>query len=174
MGVAPAGALAAPGDLDPAFGQGGIFNSPHQTDSGEASLDQDGLGRPLVSWTFRDGSQSKLVVARLTTGGALDTTFNAGGPTPGLVVVDFTERLGANVQAAGVAASPGGTVVATGIMAIGTFSQEIALVRLTSTGGYDNSFSGDGRLVTKVSEVYDAPLDVAVDGPGKKSTRLNS
>ena len=108
-----------------------------------------------------------MVVARLTTGGALDTTFNPGGPTPGLVVVDFTERPGANVQAAGVAAGPGGTVVATGIMAVGTFSQEIALVRVTSTGAYDNSFSADGRLVTKVSEVFDAPLDVAVAGAGQ-------
>ena len=171
LGAAPAGAVAAPGDLDQAFGDGGIFTSSHQTVFTKAALDQDSLGRPLVAWTFNAGNPTdfadwKLVVARLTDTGALDPTFNPGGAPAGLVVVDFTDRPGVNVQAAGVAAGPDGTVVALGTMAPATFSQEIALVRLTNVGAYDNAFSGDGRLVTKVSDSYDFAADLAIDTSG--------
>ena len=171
LGVAPAVASGAPGDLDPDFGDGGVFSSPHQTVFSRAALDQDSLGRPLVAWTFNAGNPTdfadlKLVVARLTDTGSLDPTFNPGGAPAGVVVVDFPERPGVNVQASAVAAGPGGTVVALGTMAPATFSQEIALVRLTGAGAYDDSFSGDGRLVTKVSESYDFAADLAIDASG--------
>ena len=42
-----------------------------------------------------------------------------------------------------------------------------------STGGHDDTFSGDGRVVTKVSETYDAPLDVSVTTSGQVYVRAS-
>ncbi len=171
----PPAADAAPGDLDASFGVGGVFtgSSPTTFPGWEGwVIDLDGQGRPLVAWTFDDGAardldDHKLVVARLTTGGELDATFNPGGPLPGTVVVDFTDAPGSNVDAAGVAAGPGGSVVALGWVDFTTISPQIALVRLTGAGAYDDGFSGDGRLVSDVAAGYrPAPADLAVDASG--------
>ena len=171
----PAPARAAPGDLDAGFGAGGVFTGPQQTDfQPEQKVAVDSQGRPLVAWTFDDGAVNdgddlKLAVARLTTGGQLDPSFNPGGAPAGVVVVDFgQEAAGQNVRAAGVAAGPGDTVVALGaVNPEDAFGLRIGLVRLTDAGAYDGGFSGDGRLLSEVEGGY-GPIasDLAVDSAG--------
>ena len=177
LALAP-GAAGAPGDLDPGFGSGGIFTAPHQTPGFTFERQQlvavDSMRRPLVAWTFDDGAPNdhddlSLVVARLTPGGQLDTSFNPGGPRPGTVTVDFSDDApGANVKARGVAAGPGGTVYALGSVDSGTsLGDRIGLVRLTDTGGYDSAFGGDGRVVDALHPTQGRnPADLAVDPSG--------
>ena len=146
-------ALAAPGEPDPSYGSGGVFAGPAQfqtTDySGtpERSVAVDSLGRTVVAATRVDqAGRRHLDVFRLTPAGTLDQTFDPAGNTPGVVEVDFTDAPNLDVLARGVAVTAGDAIVALGSVDE-SGHPAIGLVRLTAAGGYDPSFSGDGRLV---------------------------
>ena len=56
--AAPAAAVAEPGDLDPAFGQG-VSSPPPALDDRRHMLDMDWLGRSVVAWTSVSASQCR-------------------------------------------------------------------------------------------------------------------
>jgi len=172
----PSSAVAAPGDPDPLFGSGGLFTAPQQTrlpGYGEQFVDIDSQGRPVMAWTVDNGNvfdndDLTLAVARLTPAGQLDATFNPGGATPGIMNVNFSDAPGSNVAAAGVAVTPADQVVALGTVDEETSTPRLGLVRLTTAGGYDVNFSGDGRLVVGALGTYSPlPHKLAIDSNGQ-------
>jgi uncharacterized delta-60 repeat protein len=84
-----------------------------------------------------NGSGKDMAVARLTSGGAIDTTFNAG---KGKQTIDY----GQDDRAADVEVRGDGAVIVGGTALIGS-DTDFAVARLTSSGLPDTSWSDDGR-----------------------------
>lgn len=84
-------------------------------------------------------SQFDFAVARLTTTGALDTSFNKDGK----VTIPFRSRS----QATGVKVQNNGQIVVAGwaTNTVNSFSTDFAVARLNTDGSLDASYSGDGR-----------------------------
>jgi uncharacterized delta-60 repeat protein len=126
--VTPAGAL------HPAYGDGGIALALDDGEHVEVhDLIADAAGRAVVAGYVQGGSGPPSgFVARLTTGGAPDTTFGGGD---GLVTVPvhWVEHLDA---------APDGALAVVGELNTG----EVRLARLTAAGAVDPAFSGDGWL----------------------------
>ncbi len=130
LAFAPADALAAPGDLDPTFSRDGKVELPFA-----------GNGSPIAIAVQPNG---KIVTAgspnfrlqRVRADGRPDPTFGDEG-------TGVTELTGWTASA--VALQSDGR-----ILAAGTADGRFALARYTPGGTLDDSFSGDGRLVTDV------------------------
>jgi uncharacterized delta-60 repeat protein len=167
---------AAPGDLDAMFGTSGVFAAPFQSvfpGEREQRVALDHLERPVLAATVDPGTTHsfRIAVARLTTGGVLDTSFNPGGSTPGLLVIGFSSLLCPDDTIDGpvlkaLAVTPDHHIVLAADLCRGNAKTRIGLVRLDNTGAFDSGFDGDGRLVTDLTgtDTY-APFveDIAVD-----------
>ncbi len=126
------------GDLDPTYGTAGIQTS---------IIGQNALGNALVIQTddkaIVGGSTTEngllqFTLARYTTSGTLDGTFD----TDGVVVTPF----GANARINSLALQSTGEIVAGGFS-----DNDFALARYTSTGSLDVSFNGGGTVTTSIS-----------------------
>ena len=128
----PGGASAAPGDLDPAFGQGGrVTTSFGNTDdrAWDAVVQPD--GRIVVAGSNGFGPGSGFALARYLPDGSLDPTFSGDGK----LTTNFPAGYG---RALGVALQPDGKIVAAGS------ADQFAVARYNSDGTLDETFSGDG------------------------------
>lgn len=155
--VPSSAAVAAPGDLDASgFGSGGIFTAPLQAgatgDGAELHhVALDAQGRTLLAFARDDDADARgdaVVVARLTEGGAVDSTFNPGGATPGLAEVDAggTPTSTTDVQIRGVQPGPAGTILVLARVYDPGAPVRIVLMRLTATGQLDGDFGSGGRV----------------------------
>jgi uncharacterized delta-60 repeat protein len=98
-----------------------------------------GGGSLLIGFACETGPFSNdFCVAKLTPAGALDTTFNAGGVTPGL----RQESFGTNDVAASMTMD-GSSIVVAGTC--GTAVKNPCVMRLTSAGIPDTTFNGTGK-----------------------------
>jgi uncharacterized delta-60 repeat protein len=140
-------AAAADGDLDPAFGIGGMvltdFNN--STDLGNAvALQSDGkLIVAGMTYTNNDFSGEDFAIARYKPDGTLDMTFG----TNGKVTTDFPGL--AAVISAVVVQPDGKIVVAGGAFPLFTFAGDFKIARYNPNGSLDTSF-GNGGVVTTV------------------------
>ncbi len=155
--------MAAPGDLDPTFGSGGVV----QTDIGSASPD---FGTAVIPQTDGDlvaGATSTddrglgvFGVLRYTAPGGLDPAFGAGGKA----FVSFPDS--ATEQA--LAQQPDGKLVAAGFSFVsvgGPARETFALARVLSDGAIDTSFGMNGRVLTWFGHVGSAQgVAIAPDG----------
>jgi len=89
------------------------------------------------------GLHSDFIVVRYAADGSLDSTFNPGGATPGVVVTDFS---GASEWASAVLVQADGAIVAAG-----RSNSTLALARYTPDGSLDASFGTNGRVTPGVS-----------------------
>ncbi len=170
-------ALAAPGDLDPSFGVNGrvILSPGIESYATAATVQAD--GKLLLAGLVDDqepppppppapqglrASNGDFLAARLNADGSLDPSFGAGG------VVRTPIDLGNSRFdiARAVAAGPGGTVVLGGDAVTPEGSFDLALVRYTSAGALDPTFSGDGIQTVDVG-TFDSISGVAVQPDGK-------
>jgi uncharacterized delta-60 repeat protein len=166
------------GRLDPSFGNEGTVNStlgaPPATFEGKAYPDAavglvgiavDAQDRPVVTGSAvaevgicapstNRFQRSQAIVARLTTGGALDSSFTGGGikTIPGISWLGLPTTTAAGVISAGTKVDPcpqGGGPEAPSV-----------LTALASDGAIDQAFSGGGfwaRPFTRVSDLAVAP-----------------
>lgn len=156
--------LAAPGDLDPGFGDHGRVQLPFNgglddfvAGAGPAIVRQPD-GRVLVARTDQvgvDGADSEVAVARLRADGTLDPGFGAGG------VVRLRFREGEAAGVGGLALLPDGRLVvvgysinawieAGGMWAYPNLNSGLALLR--TDGSLDpDGFGNGGRAVLDVS-----------------------
>ena len=157
-------AQAADGDLDPAFGIGGMVTTDinHSTDIGNAVAIQTDGKLVVVGTTYQgnDFSTEDFVVTRYNPDGTLDSTFGRGGKVktdfPGLVAVPSS-----------VVIQPDGRiVVAGGAYPLFTFAGNFVLVRYNRNGGLDKSF-GTGGIVTTHFPEGSYAADVALQADGK-------
>jgi uncharacterized delta-60 repeat protein len=139
-------ALAAPGDRDRTFGDGGLAKIEPYDGSDSTSLVAMVVGpRDEILVLLRDVG-SGLRVIRFHPNGSLDRSFGEDGSSPRM----YAEREGA------LAVGPDGEVVVASEQAQGT----IGLTRLTSAGDLDRNFGTGGDLVADVGGYGDGPLVV--------------
>jgi len=151
----------ANGDLDTTFGSSGyVTTTVGSIDVAKAVAIQSD-SKIVVAGYHYNGSNNDLMVARYTTSGSLDTTFNASGSKPGV----YTLSLGTgNDFAYAVAIQSDGKIVVVG-NDYNAGHQRFALVRLTSAGALDTTFNGSG-IVTQQIENASIGRSVVLDSSG--------
>jgi uncharacterized delta-60 repeat protein len=156
----------AAGELDPTYGTGGVRKlSVAPGPEFVRGVVVDNAGRALVGGfvTATDGSdETDVFVVRLTTSGALDTTFGGGD---GIVLIDRS-----NHDRGGALAISGNRIlVAGGIDTEGSWGLLWTVFALTAAGVPDTTFSGDGEASVPVAKVgsFDSLRDIAVQADGK-------
>lgn len=157
-------ALAAPGDIDPSFGVGGIVETPQ-------TLRQDHLRETALGMAIGPGDEIfvlgavpqacpgpcplDLEVTRYGRDGSPDSSFGSGGRAI------LTVRPGQNLRVAASIAvgGDGKAVIAT------TDKSDITLFRLTPRGALDATFGGTGVVSSHLSG-HDQAAGVAVQRDG--------
>lgn len=159
--LGPGSAAAAPGDLDPVFGQGGRFSQavgPGDSRANAAVVQAD--GKIVLAGTAQQSASSPtnedFLVMRLNADGTLDTSF--GGT--GIVQTPIAAGTGRD-EAFAVALDSGGT-----IYAAGSSAGDFAVARYTPGGALDTGFSGDG-LQTHSTGTVDQARALRVQADGK-------
>lgn len=158
-------ALAAPGDIDPSFGAGGIVETPQVLRQGH--LREIALGEAIgprdeifVLGFVPQNCPSKcpfdLEVTRYSRDGSLDRSFGGGGRV--LLTVDPGQGL--RMAASIAVGADGKPVIAT------TAESDITLLRLARGGALDPTFGGTG-IVSSRFPGPDQAAGVAVQGDGK-------
>ena len=157
--VGVGGAVGAPGDLDTSFSTDGKlttdFGFGSATDQGYAVV-VDSQDRVVVAGGASNGSNNDFAVARYTSAGVLDTSFGTGGK--------LTTAIGSGHEDGyAVAVDSQDRVVVAGYSYNGS-DYDFAVVRYTSAGVLDTSFSADGIVTTDFDQQVDEfGLAVAVD-----------
>ena len=151
-------AQAAPGDLDPSFGTGGLVTTDFggRGDFGLAvALQADGkIVAAGNSSTVGGPFSVNFALARYNTDGSLDPTFGNGGT----ILTSFGGTVSA---AADVVVQPDGKIVAVGIA-----GSDFGVARYTANGTLDPTF-GSGGLVTTDFGGFDQANGVALQADGK-------
>jgi uncharacterized delta-60 repeat protein len=106
------------------------------------SVTIDSQGRIVAAGYSASGSTQGVALARYNPNGHLDSSFGEGGE----VTTDIAER-GLGGPANSVAIDSRGRIVVAGYGLHGSRG-DFALARYWPHGGFDRSFSGDGRLTT--------------------------
>lgn len=136
------------GVLDSSFDGNGVrtFNSAVFENGSDVAV--DAADRVLVSgWKRTSSTDQVFQVARLTTDGLLDTSFDSDGiQTFGFGETDSTTGSGTRSHA--VAVDSADRVLVAGVSQ-NFASRDIAVARLTPDGSLDASFDGDGRVTTQ-------------------------
>jgi uncharacterized delta-60 repeat protein len=142
--VVPAPAAAAPGDLDPTFGTGGVAILPVAVHSYANAVAIQPDGKILLAgYAYTGGSGGDMAVVRVDAAGALDPSFGTGG----LV----TLPAGVQSLAYAVALQPDGAIVVGGgsFVAADVFEYDFRVARLLpADGALDGSFGTGGVVVT--------------------------
>lgn len=150
----PAG--ATPGALDTSFSGDGIKTIFTGGATAQA-VAIDAQDRILVAgYTF--GANHDVAIARLRPGGALDGSFSGNGR----VRID----LGASEHALDIAVAPDGKIVVVGERSTPQGASWF-VIRLGPGGVRDDSFGGDGVLITDFGRPFEHATAVAVQSNGK-------
>jgi uncharacterized delta-60 repeat protein len=171
VGLVAAAAAAAPGKLDPGFGNGGVVVTATAPGAG-ADL-QNGLAiqsdrRILVGGSSDMGAAAsghQWRISRYTHNGELDGSFGAGGTvTASMSSADGFDEHVWNLTLAG-----DGKIVAAGDAITATGGFDVALARFNADGTLDPSFGTGGKVTTAIGPGTrrDRAHDVAVLGDGK-------
>jgi uncharacterized delta-60 repeat protein len=149
------------GALDNTFGGTGIVTTDIITSSYDIgnSIALQGDGKLVVSGYTYVGSFTDVSVARYHTDGSLDNTFDGDGKLTTSIGIE-------NDQSFGVAVQTNGKIVASCSTNDGTYSN-FGVVRYNTDGSLDNTFDGDGKVVTSVDTFLNASYAVAIQSDGK-------
>ena len=152
------------GSLDTSFSDDGkqlVDFTPSAGDNDKAyAMAIDAQGRIVLAGQSKTTSYETFALARLTTAGALDTSFDSDG-------MATTGSSGSSNLVRGVAIDAQGRIVAAGYSRSG-FYYDFALARYNADGSLDTSFDSDGKVTTKISSTSDGyGYAVALDGQGR-------
>ena len=155
-GALPTAAVAAPGDLDTSFGDGGLVRTPIHDSSHAYAIGRQSDDKLIVAGCRFDSSvPSQLVVARYTSSGALDTNFGENGVAsvsfPGSTS-GFCGHGGTGSEGGGpttdLAMRPNDKIVLVGGANRGEGDpQSFAIAQLTPDGQLDGTFGDGGRVL---------------------------
>jgi uncharacterized delta-60 repeat protein len=148
------------GVLDTAFNGTGKVTTPIGSGDDQAySLKVQSDGKIVVAGRSHNGSNYDFALARYTTNGVLDTTFNGTGKvTTGVGNTDDIAQ--------SVALQSDGKIVVAGGVYNGS-NWDIGLVRYTTNGILDTTFNTAGKVVTTIGNSDDFGYSVAVQTDGK-------
>lgn len=147
------------GILDLSFDGDGIVITSIGPISYASDLAIQSDGKIVVAGTTLKVTDYDFVIARYTTAGVLDISFDGDG----IVTTDFSvsdDRLSA------IAIQADGKIVVAGSVEDQLVYTDIALARYTVTGALDNTFDGDG-IVTTTFNTYAYATDLTIQPDGK-------
>lgn len=152
--------LNADGTVDNTFGLYGIATAAFNSVEDHAtSLVIQPDGRVVVAGTSFISNNSEMSVARFTSTGGLDTSFDGDGKA----VVSFGSSSDV-ARAVSLQAIDGKIILAGSTDVAG--GHRVALARLNSNGSLDTAFDGDGKLVTTLAGFATAVTrEPAIPGP---------
>jgi uncharacterized delta-60 repeat protein len=160
LGVPAGSALAAPGDLDPTFGGGdGWVLTDLGSEDIALDIAVDSTGRIVLVGDRETGAgESEPAVIRYTTAGELDPSFGGGDG-----IVSFRFGTGTRDSAPAVAIDDSDRIVVAGNYGEPPCPSfcNTGVVRLTESGQFDSTFSGDGKASAPYALVGDVALDAA-------------
>jgi len=134
--------LTATGQLDTTFGTGGLTTIPLGDAAESIALQKD--GRILVGSSNRGENGRPMVVARLTSSGAVDPSFGTNGKTE---LLFWDPNLANSVGVTSLATTPNGRIVGSSHLDnIGGGPSSAGVFRLTSSGHLDPGY-GNGGVV---------------------------
>lgn len=153
-------ATAAPGDLDPAFGDGGVVLEGTANGADVAlGVAVQGDGRIVAAGYAQGSGGTRASVVRYHADGTLDASFGTGG----ILRVDWGN---ANSRAHAIAVQPDGRIVVGGYTVDGSGSR-FALLRTQPDGSLDASFGTGGRVVTTFPGGASTILGLALQADGR-------
>jgi uncharacterized delta-60 repeat protein len=176
LAVQPDGKIVAGGW---AGGNGGQFALIRYNDNGSLDTTFSGDGKLATNFTTGDdyavdlalqsdgkivavgqaaGSGGRIAVARYNPNGSLDSSFSGDGKLLLNITTGFDAVGGVAVQSDGKLVMAGVTTGAGG---------QFLVVRLTTSGSLDTTFSGDGKLATNFSTGFDGANELALQANGK-------
>ncbi len=144
--------VAAPGDLDVSFGDGGFVSTAFSVDdfasAAASAVVPQPDGKILVAGAAQSGPSQRntFAIARYNPDGTLDPSFGSGG----LVTTDFGGVRGAAVSA--MVRQADGRILAAGTSALALTTQ-FALARYNPDGSLDPSFGSGGQVTTDFAGV---------------------
>jgi uncharacterized delta-60 repeat protein len=151
---------AADGDLDPAFGTGGLVSTDFGGSNDQAltaAVQPD--GKIIAAGSSIAGGPPDFALARYNANGSLDTTFG----TNGLVTTNFS-GIAADVAFA-VAVQPDGKIITAGSSSM--VLTDFALVRYNANGSLDTTFGTDGFVTTNFGVSTNQVRAVVLQSDGK-------
>jgi len=156
------GRVLGPGDLDPAFGTGGIVTTSfgaYSSTPWSVALQLD--GKIVLAGNSSSGGPDDFALARYNTDGSLDTSFGVGGRV--------TTNFGTYDRGFDVALQSDGKIVVVGESLGGLIDStyDFAVARYNTDGSLDPSFDGDGRVTTDIRSSLDQGRSVALQSDGK-------
>lgn len=155
--------LAAPGDLDPTFGNGGIVITTVDP-SGRLVDVANGMamqpdGKIVVAGvSYNNSGHAGIAVVRYHPNGSLDSSFGGAG----IVITPVN----INSEATSVALQADGKIVVAGFSYNSDGVHSFAVVRYHPNGSLDTSFNGTGKVITPIDSASTA-RSVAVQTDGK-------
>lgn len=157
--VAPT-AQAAPGELDPTFGNGGsvrLFPSAEEIALFGVAVQPDGR----VVMTGLNQTANSWITVRLLSNGALDPSFGSGG------VASLPFPAGSFGEGEAVAIQPDGKIVVAG-GAKGAVDGDVAVLRYGADGTLDPTFGGgDGIAIVPAIGTNEEAVAVAIGAGGR-------
>jgi uncharacterized delta-60 repeat protein len=168
-GVIVAPAAAAPGRLDPGFGDRGVTataTAPGTGDDFQNGLAVERDGRLVVAGSSDMGAGgAQWRIARYTRKGDLDPGFGVGG----VVTTSMSSAGGVDEHVWNLAVDAHGRIVAAGEAVTATGGFDVALARYNADGTLDGSFGIGGKVTTAIGPGTrrDRAHDVALLADGK-------
>lgn len=150
--------LATNGSLDTTFAASGIYTNTINTGASGLDITLDASQNIVVCGTSNTQGTNDIFVARLTSAGVLDTTFNATG---------IVETLVGNIsQPYALVIQSDGKIVVAGYGSQNNLNQAL-LVRYNNNGSYDSSFGTSGIVQTTLGTEQSRFRDVKLQADGK-------
>ncbi len=144
------------GDLDPAFGSGGLVTTTiGSADDYARAMAIQSDGKIVATGSAWVGGNLNFALARYNSDGALDTSFGSGG----MVTTDFGNWY---YYARAMAIQRDGKIVAAG-----QAFNDFILARYNSDGALDTSFGSGGIVMTDFLGGIDEAFAVAIQNDGK-------
>jgi uncharacterized delta-60 repeat protein len=132
--------LNSNGSLDNSFSGDGRLTTNFGADDYAYNVALQADGKIVLAGEKTTASLTSVALARYNTSGSLDTTFNGTGRKV------FNLLAGKASWAEGLVAQANGSLVVMGTMVNGSNALDFFLVRLNTGGGFDSTFSGDGKV----------------------------
>jgi uncharacterized delta-60 repeat protein len=156
---------SAPGELDAAFGTGGIAIFGPSVRNGAAAVALQDDANIVIAGASDNGdsTDSDFIIIRLKPNGLLDPTFGVDG----LVRVDVSGN-GSEDSARAIGIQSDGKIVVAGNVTIVPFDNiDIGLARFNADGSLDHSFGSGGTVITPVGGGFDLVHSLKIQSDGK-------
>ena len=152
------------GSLNNSFGTNGIVTTPLGSGASGNAAALDSSGNILVAGVANFSYVPQLFVARYTSAGSLDASFNASGSTPGVA----TLQIGYSTVGNAIAIQSDGKILVAGVASFSSGNQ-FAIARFNTNGTLDTSFNSGGSqpgVVTTQIGVMSKAMGIAVTSSG--------